>query len=71
MTPACTHTANVECCTACCRKCVLDAELDARLEDDRSHPFYGHGWPTYHRMIEKPARLKGLYAESAAQPATL
>jgi len=71
---ACDHDLIVECCTACCRKCVLDAELDARLEDDRTHPFYGHGWPTYHRMIEKPARLRGslpLHAEPATLPAAL
>jgi hypothetical protein len=54
----CDHDKIVECCSTCCRLCWLADQLDARLEEDRAHPFYGHGWPTYHRLVEKPSTLR-------------
>lgn len=62
----CDHDLVVECCSFCCRFCFQAEQLDARLEDERSHPFYGHGWPTYHRMTEKPARVRT--ATASRQP---
>jgi hypothetical protein len=74
MNPACDHQPTIECCRHCCRKCVLDEQLDERASVEPEHPFFGRQWPTYHRMIEKPARLRGslpLHAEPATFPASI
>lgn len=54
----CDHQPTVECCGRCCRWCFLAEQLDTRLEDEQEHPLYGRPWPTYHRLVEKPAKRR-------------
>ena len=53
----CDHQPTVECCSFCCRHCFLAEQLDARLIDEPNHPIRPP-WPTYHRLVVKPAKLR-------------